>query len=191
MTSFRRFSPNRPPDTDGISMVKTAGDIGIVMDENLGDAPEQNPVLQPPRCAWFALEAPSRPGNRLLILLSRPRRPRRSGEWTPARAVTFIVTLAATRSVTLAARAAGMSRKAAYALKSRDTAFAGAWSAAMAAGRPSGNQGNKVKEVHGLPFSPGQGNRPRFNFSAELRDLFLYGRAANRAPSVARRAPLP
>jgi hypothetical protein len=36
-----------------------------------------------------------------LHLLSRPRRPLRPGEWTPAKAVTFIVTLAATRSVTL------------------------------------------------------------------------------------------
>jgi len=68
-----------------------------------------------------------------LIHLSRPRRPRRSGEWTQGRAVTFIVTLAAARSVTLAARAAGMSRKAAYALRSRDPAFASAWNAAIAA----------------------------------------------------------
>ena len=68
-----------------------------------------------------------------VILCSRPVRPCRSGEWTQGRAVTFIVTLAATRSVTLAARAAGMSRKAAYALKSRDSAFASAWNAAIAA----------------------------------------------------------
>jgi hypothetical protein len=65
--------------------------------------------------------------------LSRPRRPRRSGEWTPAKAVTFIVTLAATRSVTLAAREAAMSRKSAYALKDRDCAFAEAWNAALMA----------------------------------------------------------
>jgi hypothetical protein len=59
-------------------------------------------------------------------LLSRPRHPRRPNEWSPAKAVTFIVTLAATRSVTLAARESGMSRKAAYALKARDPAFAAA-----------------------------------------------------------------
>ena len=60
-------------------------------------------------------------------LLSRQRRPRRTGEWTDAKVVTFIVTLAATQSVTLAARRSAMSRKAAYALKSRDPAFAGAY----------------------------------------------------------------
>ena len=46
--------------------------------------------------------------------------PRRSGEWTPAKAVTFIVTLAASRSVTLAAHEA-------------DRAFAEAWNAALKA----------------------------------------------------------
>ena len=86
-------------------------------------------------------------------LLSRPRRPHRSGEWTNAKAVTFIVTLAATRSVTLAAREARMSRKSAYALKGRDAAFAAAWTAAMRA-----SEGNKVEEVHEPPVSPGHGD---------------------------------
>ena len=93
-----------------------------------------------------------------MIQLSRPLRPRRPGDWTPARAVTFIVTLAATRSVTLAARASGMSRKAAYALKSRDSAFASAWKAALAANRPPARQGDKVDEVHEPPVSTGQGD---------------------------------
>jgi hypothetical protein len=126
-----------------------------------------------------------------LIHLTRPRRPRRSGEWTQGRAVTFIVTLAATRSVTLAARAAGMSRKAAYALKSRDHAFASAWNAAIAANRPAKPQGNKVEEIDGLPFSPGQGNRRSRSFDAALRDRFFSSLTANRAASVARRQPLP
>ena len=91
-------------------------------------------------------------------LLSRPRRPRRAGEWTPAAAVTFIVSLAASRSVTLAARAAGMSRKSAYALKGRDPAFAFAWAAATQASRAPGLQGDKVKEVDGPPVSPGEGH---------------------------------
>lgn len=91
---------------------------------------------------------------RLYQLLSRPRRPRRSGEWTPERAVTFIVTLAATASVTLAARAAGMSRKSAYALKGRDRAFAAAWTAALRASR-----GNKVEEVDAPPLSCAHGDR--------------------------------
>ena len=67
-------------------------------------------------------------------LLSRPRRPHRANEWKAGAAVTFIVTLAAGRSVTLAARAAGMSRKSAYALRGRDPAFAAAWNAAILAG---------------------------------------------------------
>ena len=90
-------------------------------------------------------------------LFSRPRRPTRAGDWTRAGAVTFIVTLAATRNVTLAARAAGMSRKAAYALRDRDSRFADAWRAALAV--PSARrQGDKVEEVEGPPNSPGQGN---------------------------------
>jgi hypothetical protein len=85
-----------------------------------------------------------------LHLLSRPRRPRRVNEWTDERAVTFIVTLAAARSVTLAARAAGMSRKAAYSLKARDRAFAAAWAKAV--------EGYKMDEVDGPPISPGRGD---------------------------------
>jgi hypothetical protein len=51
-------------------------------------------------------------------------RPHRPGEWMAGSAILFIVTLAAKGSVTLAARAAGMSRKSAYALKKRDPLFA-------------------------------------------------------------------
>lgn len=91
--------------------------------------------------------------------LSQPRRPRRSGEWTSDKAVTFIVTLAATHSVTLAARCAGMSRKSVYALKARDRAFAAAWAAAAKAGTPASIQGDKLEEVHAPPVSTGQGDR--------------------------------
>ena len=66
-------------------------------------------------------------GAVLLPFLSQTRRPRGSGEWASENAVTLIVTLAATRSITLAARQAGMSRQSAYALKERDSAFAYAW----------------------------------------------------------------
>ena len=125
-----------------------------------------------------------------MIQLSRSLRRRRPGDWSPAKAVTFIVTLAATRSVTLAAKAAGMSRKAAYALKLRDPAFASAWKAALAASRPARRQGNKVHEVDEHPFSPGQGNRRFRSFDAELREQFFSALGANRAGSVARRAPL-
>jgi hypothetical protein len=51
-----------------------------------------------------------------LFQLARTRRPRRASDWTEAKAVTFIVTLAARKSVTLAASAAGMSRKSACAV---------------------------------------------------------------------------
>lgn len=72
------------------------------------------------------------------MYLCRPRRPRRSYEWSPGKTVTF-VTLAASGSVTLAAKKAGMSRKSAYALKSRDPVFAAAWRAAsdVSGGRPT------------------------------------------------------
>jgi hypothetical protein len=66
-----------------------------------------------------------------MTILSKPLRPRRDGEWDRDKAFSFIVTLAATRSVTLAAAAAGMSRKSAYALKGRDPAFAAAWATAL------------------------------------------------------------
>ena len=88
-------------------------------------------------------------------LLSRPRRPRRAGEWTAAKAVTFIVTLAASRSVTLAARAAGMSRKSAYALKDRDPAFAAAWAAAIKASR----QGDKADKADTPATPPAHGDK--------------------------------
>lgn len=108
-------------------------------------------------------------------MLSRRRRPYRSGEWTPARAVTFIVTLAASGSVTLAARSAGMSRKSAYALKARDPAFAAAWRAAVKARATnsreepalSRSKGDNVEEVHELRVSTGQGDMSPSCFGRE------------------------
>jgi hypothetical protein len=105
-------------------------------------------------------------GTSRLHLLSRPLRPRRANEWTQGRAVTFIVTLAASRSVTLAAQESGMSRKAAYALKTRNPAFASAWAAALTASAklrsrepaPSLSKGDKVHEVNGPPDSISQGD---------------------------------
>jgi len=67
-----------------------------------------------------------------MIFASRPRRAARAHEWNRGKVVTFIVTLAATRCVTLAAREAGMSRKSARALKSRDPEFADCWKRAIA-----------------------------------------------------------
>jgi hypothetical protein len=132
-----------------------------------------------------------------LILLSRPFRPNRPHEWSKGKAVTFIVTLAATRSVTLAAKAAGMSRKAAYALKSRDPAFAHAWKVAAGArpqsARKAPAEGNKANPAARSIWSTGR-RHPRDRRAEEaLRDRFLARLAAlqSDSASVARRAPLP
>ena len=86
-------------------------------------------------------------------LLSRPRRPHRSHEWDAGKAVTFIVTLAARRSVTLAATAAGMSRKSAYALKDRNPLFAAAWNAALKA-----REGDKAHKADTPPPATPEGD---------------------------------
>lgn len=115
-----------------------------------------------------------------MLQLAQTRRARRVREWTEAKAVTFIVTLAASRSVTLAAARAGMSRKSAYALKRRDARFAAAWKAALAAvDEPALNsiQGNKVGEVDDPRILKVQGNKTpaRKNRAADAksRDRFI------------------
>jgi hypothetical protein len=124
------------------------------------------------------------------MILSRPRRPRRAQEWDSGKAVTFLVTLAANGSVTLAADRAGMSRKSAYALKSRDPAFARAWQSALAARRPQ-REGDKVEEVDGAPNPSRQGDtaartRDREPLSrSALRDRYFASLAALRRTSAA------
>ena len=120
--------------------------------------------------------------------LSRPRRPRRSGEWTSAKAVTFIVTLAATRSVTLAAHEAGMSRKSAYVLKARDPAFASAWAAAVTAAARKSSQGDKVEEVEGPPIPPTRVHMSPSRMERE-RDFTALIASLRESPEVAPRAP--
>jgi hypothetical protein len=123
-----------------------------------------------------------------LHLLSRPCRPLRSGDWTQAKAVTFIVTLAATNSVTLAAREAGMSRKSAYALKSRDPAFAAAWAVAAGAGAKTSIQGDKVEEVEGVPNPSSRGNTSPSRIDRERAFVGLIARLRESSP-LAPRAP--
>jgi hypothetical protein len=121
-------------------------------------------------------------------LSRRRRRPLRHGEWTPARAVTFIVTLAATGHVTIAARQAGMSRKSAYALKARDPAFAAAWTAAAAAAARTGRtslQGDKVEEVEGPPVSPRYGDTSPSRIERERRFVKLVAARRESAPLAA------
>jgi hypothetical protein len=57
----------------------------------------------------------------------------RQDGWTPARQLVFLDLLSRTRSVTRAARAAGMSRESAYRLRRRPSAslFAAAWDRAL------------------------------------------------------------
>ena len=123
-----------------------------------------------------------------MLFLSQPRRLRRSGEWTTERTVTFIVALAATGSVTLAAQAARISRKSAYALKARDPVFAFAWCAAAnaAAGRPA--QGDKVEEVHEPPVSSCYGNMSPSRHDRE-RAFARFMAALRESAPLAPRAP--
>lgn len=130
-----------------------------------------------------------------MSFLSRPRRPRRAHEWSAAKAVTFIVTLAASQSVTLAARAAGMSRKSAYALKARDSAFAAAWAAALSARSAARREGDKADNSDKPPCSRRQGDirapRRSARVDAFARDLFFAELARRNRDSadLARRAP--
>jgi hypothetical protein len=66
-----------------------------------------NAVLQPGSYAWVAAVPTPAAWSSPLIILSPSRRPRRSAEWDAGKAIIFFVTLGATRSVTLAARAQG------------------------------------------------------------------------------------
>lgn len=136
-------------------------DLNVCNGSKADIRPKENAVLQAASCDSTAADLRSRePPD--LFFLSQPRRRRRSGEWTSERAVTFIVTLAAARSVTLATRAADMSRKSAYALKARDPAIASAWATAVnAAGRgkaPSSWKGDKVEEVDEPPIPSSHGD---------------------------------
>jgi hypothetical protein len=140
-------------------------------------AHQQFAVLQPIACACCYRRSPQRRGPPSLHLLSRPRRRRRSSDWSPAKAVTFIVTLAAHRFVTLAAAEAGMSRKSAYALKARDPVFAAAWTAALRT-RKGRRQGDKVEEVEEPPVSSSQGNSLHAGLRADRRADRLFAALA-------------
>lgn len=61
-------------------------------------------------------------------------RSKRKDGWTPERQVAFLTELAAARSITAAARAAGMSRESAYRLRARadGSLFAHLWDLALA-----------------------------------------------------------
>ena len=108
-----------------------------------------------------------------LPLLSPPHRHRRPGEWTDGAAIAFLVTLAAHKSVTLAARAACMSRKSAYALKARDSAFAEAWSVALAAPPIRPVEGDTAKRAATSTSSTTSATHMGPNMDAIRRDRFF------------------
>ena len=103
-------------------------------------------------------------------LYTRTHRTRRAAEWSAGKIVTFIVTLAATRTVTHAARAAGMSRKAAYALRQRDPAFRDAWKAAMGVRRGDG-AAPATSSISSTRLSPS--DRRRYALPADVIDRQL------------------
>jgi hypothetical protein len=74
----------------------------------------------------------------------KPPKIRRDG-WTPERQFRFLGALASTRSVTKAARAAGMSRESAYRLRARKDGalFAAAWDQAL--------KGHNLRKASGAP----------------------------------------
>jgi hypothetical protein len=121
-------------------------------------------------------------------------RQRSRPQWTSDRIVTFCVTLAATRNVTLAARATGMSRKSAYARRTSDPGFAALWDRALAAARAArsdtararhsaSRQGDKheVDETHMRHRQKGDsGDLDRLLAETE-RDRFFAGLQMRRA----------
>jgi hypothetical protein len=93
-----------------------------------------------------------------------------------------------------------MSRKSAYALRARDSAFAAAWDAAYAAGAPDNRnaarpnlvEGDEVDEVHDPRFAPPQGDSA--TLPGGLGRLFAPHadrRGESAAPQLAPRVTLP
>jgi len=84
----------------------------------------------------------------------------RSDGWTVARQLTFLETLARTRSVIAAARSAGMSRESAYRLRRRAPGglFAAAWDRAVGAYRTPATRA-EVDEGHRRAIARACGTR--------------------------------
>lgn len=102
--------------------------------------------------------------------------PCRSDGWTLDRQLDFLDALARTRSVSLAARAVGMSREGAYRLRRRAgaTLFAAAWDRALAATGPAPSRA-EVDESHRRAIAaacwPERARRHAHPRNAKLRDL--------------------
>ena len=117
-------------------------------------------------------------------------RPRRPEGWTAARQLAFLDALAATRSVTAAAAAAGMSRESAYRLSARDPGglFALLWTRALAVAPPVPPA---PRAGHGMGLSDGKLLRALGNhFRRKRGDFAAPGAARASACSADRTRPL-
>jgi hypothetical protein len=112
--------------------------------------PLENPVLQQAVCALSSSMRPIRPCPQSIrrACPEQTKSCRRDG-WTIRRQLDFLDMLARTRSVTKAARAAGMSRESAHRLRNREPhgLFAAAWDRAVGADR-SGLSRTEIDQGH-------------------------------------------
>lgn len=110
----------------------------------MSDSEELNPSM--PGAAALPVAACS--GR---VPLADPAAPRHHNRWTRARMVTFLRELAATQSVSAAAKAVGMSRTAAYNLRRRlqDEPFALGWDLALECGMQALAQAVIERALHG------------------------------------------
>jgi hypothetical protein len=109
----------------------------------------------------------------------------RSDGWTPDRQLTFLDALARTRSVTAAARAAGMSRESAHRLRNRPGCglFAALWDLILA---PA-----PTAKSHTAPFGDGQLARLLgTHFRRERGDFAAAGARAAKGAAGDRTGPL-
>lgn len=142
----------------------------------------------------IAFRAPRWPVKHPRSLSATYRRVRADG-WTPERRVTFCVNLAASKNVTFAAASVGLSRKAAYALKKRDSDFAALWQSALSATRTMQAQGNAAEPRRTVKKPRREGNRSIHakRLADTQRDLFFATLAktpAHRIVAEANRRPL-
>lgn len=100
---------------------------------------------------------------------STPHRTRRDG-WTAERQLRFLNALIGTRSVTAAARAAGMSRESAHRLRNRAELFAALWDRAL---------GDTPSEGHIPPLNEGRLMRVLGNHYRRENNGFWAPRAAD------------
>jgi len=122
-------------------------DVGAVMEATAEEGGPRVSLVPDPVCLPLdflpdVVQLPagaSSPAPESSVVPFKPEPSRRVGGWSAARQRLYIETLAETGSVHLAAKAAGLSARSAYALRVRSPAFSAAWDAAqqLAVGRLS------------------------------------------------------